>query len=74
MNTQKTTKQVQNDLNRLSEKLGCKARLAGNKRKIKLQMFTGQITSGGYEIVVGIDSTRFSQLIQNYPELHYYPE
>jgi len=71
MNTQKTTKQIQNDFNRLAAKLGCKARLAGNKRRIKLQMFTGEITKDGYEIVVGIDSTKFAQLINKYPELHY---
>jgi hypothetical protein len=66
----KTTKAIKNDFNRLAEKLGCKARLAGNARNPKFQMWTGSISSDGYEIVVGIDSQTFAKLINNYPELH----
>lgn len=66
----KTTREIKNEFNRLSEELGCLARLAGNAKKPKFQMFTGQITSDGYEVVVGIDANKFGQLISKYPQLH----
>lgn len=53
VNTSKTTRGIKNDFNRLAEKLGCKARLAGNLKKPKFQMWTGEITHDGYEVVVG---------------------
>jgi hypothetical protein len=68
--TAQTTKAIKNDFNRLAETLGCRARLAGNAKSPKFQMFTGNITSDGYEMVISIDANKFAQLISNYPELH----
>jgi len=62
--------QIKNDFNRLAEKLGCAARLAGSAKNPKFQMFTGQTTPDGFEVVIGIDANKFGQLISKYPELH----
>jgi predicted ribosome quality control (RQC) complex YloA/Tae2 family protein len=66
----KNTRQIKNDFNRLAEELGCAARLSGNAKKPKFEMFTGQITSDGFEVVIGIDANKFGQLISKYPQLH----
>lgn len=59
-----------NTFNRTAEKLGCLARIGGNKKKIELQMFLGYCSKDNREWVVKIDSKKFSQLIANFPELH----
>lgn len=72
MTNAKTTKQTKNDFNSLAEKLGCKARIGGDARKIKFFMWTGMVTHDGYEVIVGIDANKFSKLIAKYPELQEY--
>jgi hypothetical protein len=67
--TAKNTKQIKNTFNTLAQELGCKARICGNARNIELQMWTGSVTSDGYEIVVKIDAVKFGQLISKYPQL-----
>lgn len=57
------------EFNRISESLGCKARIAGTKKKICFLEFTGTIMNG-YEIIIGIDANRFAQLINPFPALH----
>lgn len=57
-----------NEFNRLSEKLGCIARISGKKKPI-FQKLIGY-TSDGYELVIKITVDQFSKLISNYPELH----
>lgn len=64
------TRQIKNQFNRTAESLGCKARISGNAKKIRFEMWTGAVDSKGYEIVVGIDSTRFGSLIEPFPQLH----
>jgi hypothetical protein len=54
--------------NTLASELGCVARISGAKRKIEFQMVIG--VANGYETVVKIDSVRFSQLINKFPQLH----
>ena len=69
MTTSKNTKAIKNDFNRLAEQLGCKARLAGNAKSPKFQMWTGSVSYDGYEIVIGVDANKFGQLIANYSQL-----
>jgi hypothetical protein len=63
-----TTKQIKNDFNRTAERLGSRARISGNAKKIILQECIG-VDSKGYEIVVKINDVRFSALTNSYPEL-----
>lgn len=65
-----TTKQIKNEWNRKAESVGCVARIAGNKNKPSFEMWTGSVTSDGYEVVVKIDANKFGQLISRFPELH----
>lgn len=65
-----TTKQIKNEWNRKAEELGCVARIAGNKKSPSFEMWTGSVTSDGYEVVVKIDANKFGQLISRFPELH----
>ena len=58
---------IKNEFNTTAAKLGCKARIGGNKAKIEFQEYIGD--SKGFELVVKIDANRFGQLIAKYPQL-----
>lgn len=69
MTKSKETRDIKKRFNDLAFALGCKARLGGDARKIKFEMWTGELTKDGYEIVVGIPLNKFNKLVEPYPQL-----
>jgi hypothetical protein len=70
MTTASQTKEVKNTFNELAYKLGCRARLGGNAKKVKFEMWIGTYTKDNYEVVVGISLQEFDKLISKFPELY----
>jgi len=60
---------IRNEFNRTAEKLGCRARLSGTAKSPKFEMWTGEVTHDGFEVVVGITVGVFCRMIGKYPEL-----
>jgi hypothetical protein len=64
-----SAKDTKTRFNSLAAKLGCKARIAGGKKKIEYQKYLGYDTASGHEVVIKITVQEFCNLTNKFPQL-----